>query len=163
MWTAPAGGSKLPVKKKKEGQHMKPNTGPHTHARGDVFSLRIAFICIPDCTNAKYAHESDRADALTGLYLLFPEYRLPGATSMAFGFCLLWKLWQTRFSGLIYVFEPGRRILSVQSVKTGEFLIRRAFPHQLHRSRQSRGLRLGNDVINHTLSNCHFQVICGAS
>lgn len=46
---------------------MKPNTGPHTHTRGDMFSLRMAFIYILDCTNANYAHESDPADALTGL------------------------------------------------------------------------------------------------
>lgn len=42
---------------------MKPNTGPHTHARGDMFSLRIAFIC----THTQYAHESDQVVALTGL------------------------------------------------------------------------------------------------
>lgn len=52
--------------KRRRSGHMKPNTGPHTHTRGDMFSLRIAFIYIPDCTNAKYARESDPADALTG-------------------------------------------------------------------------------------------------
>lgn len=65
--------------------------------------------------------------------------------------------------GLIY--EPGRQILSGHRAKSGFYLqtIFASPPSPLHRSRPSRGHRLWNDVINHALSDCHFQVICGAS